>query len=630
MVVAPSAPETSPTQGAHMMCNNLFGQRSTIMFLSRKAARLSAFALVVSLGACQVEPPPVARFAVKSAPPLLTPTETTITIPQDAQTINPAPNCSVNGFDLRKCLVGLIASKTDDDNLLTIVISSAPGQGAAWPISGASGGLIIFQKKYITITGLPPASDGSLPTKIAFSNVTNGPNQLLRFFAEVIDSSNITISNLDIDGGRNLFSGFGVCPLGDDAANPTHDITFIGNRAANFYNFFTLIGQTTGHQYLSAAGNNASDPTVQAVYAFTGATKDDTVLRQYCGGSIQNVNFQNNVLYLKSVGFYAVPLTVVQTNSYAGLHAPDLTGNGIPAADWYDVLSYAAAQSTGFYVAGNQFIADVDPTTYPTNLDVNSLFHSMIKFQGTSGMVIEGNTFQDANDPDLFGTGAVVNVAFNNLNPVIQENYFDLPTNYAHPNRGIAVFSGFGLHPFYGLGWLSYSWQGDSVTPMVTPLGKAIGGTDVAFGIEGLAGPTLGLRITNNVFNNVFMNVSACCKNSISAPNADMGALAWGGVTPYCSDIDKYQVLGGPKQDDWVVSGNTYNFTNGHTQILEGIPTTTQPAFAAVDNQNFAQRNPGAPFQIDEYCREAFTWTSTNNKACNSTIPPPNNCQPSK
>jgi hypothetical protein len=82
---------------------------------------------------------------------------------------------------------------------------------------------------------------------------------------------------------------------------------------------------------------------------------------------VSDVIFGDNTLYLKSVGFYAVPLIVAETNGYGGLDAPKLISNGTnPAtpsgtsAGWYDVLSTAALQSSGFDVVDNQFIVDID------------------------------------------------------------------------------------------------------------------------------------------------------------------------------------------------------------------------------------------------------------------------------
>jgi hypothetical protein len=157
------------------------------------------------------------------------------------------------------------------------------------------------------------------------------------------------------------------------------------------------------------------------------------------------------------------------------------------------------------------------------------------------------------------------------------------------------------------------------------PTGVAnIGNDPLEYGNEGLAGPTLGLQISDNVFNNVYMSVNACCANSVLSSNIDMDnpVLAWGDVNDYCLDIDKHQLPGDSRQDGWIVTGNTYNFAklaDKEREILDGVPTGTQPSSLAGSNAAFAAKYPNAPFLPEEYCRETFTWTNTNNDVCGAS-----------
>jgi hypothetical protein len=484
--------------------------------------------------------------------------------------------------------------------------------------------LIIFQKKNLAIRGTPSSTPGGPPaTQISISQSTSAPAPLLKFFAEVIDSSGISFSDLSLDGGGvQTFSGFGICPLGGDTDNPTHDITIERITASNFLNFFTLVGQTTGQEYLHGL---SKDPSLQAVFQFTGPkSADPTAPHQFCSGPVQNVTFQNNTLHLKSVGFYAVPLTVAQSNGYGGLQAPFLVGNGTQPGiangaltDWHDVLASSSSQNSGFYVGNNQFIVDIDPSFNGYQNQLDGYFHSMIKVQGTAGIIIENNTINAMQNTDVFAKGAALNIAFDNANPVIRGNQLIFPVDYKHPDSGIVVESGFLLHPFYGLGWLSYTQQGQNRIPMLTSAGTAAVGKDpdVKYGIEGLAGPSLGVQIKDNVLSNVFMVVNACCDNAVNSSNP---ILAWGDVTDFCRDMDAHQSPGDPKQDVWNVSGNKFSFNNMHLQILSGVPTKGQPAFVTTNNTAFQNQYPNAPFTEVEYCRQSFTWSNQNNQVCNA------------
>ena len=571
---------------------------------------------------------------------------TNISIPTPMTALSTAPAaCAEQGFDLHDCLQDLILAKQVD---YPWAINIKPNPAGSPYLLGASGGFIVFQKTNITIQGAPAPSDGGAsPTEITFETydeATSAPAAPLQFFAHIIDSSNITIADLTLDGGGHMLHGFGICPLGGDPANPTHDITIEGITAQGFLNFFTVAGQTVGREYLFGSSANAM---LAPVYAFTGKTSDPSNPAQYCGGAIQNLTFQNNDLSLLSVGFYATPLSVREADNYSGLESPFLIGDGSDGGaadagrtDWRSVVGPTSGANSGWYVGNNRFVAAIDPSYHPPLANDNGryeytdqmsgYFHSGLKIQGTTGLTIENNTLSvGANNPDMFAHGAGFNIAFDNLNLTIRNNQLTFASNYHYPGNALVVESGFILHPYYGVGALTYTQpaQADAARiPVITEAGAPfVGSTSqgVVYGVEGLAGPSLGVNIVGNTFDNGWMAVDACCDNAVyesNPPDASTSPiLAWADVTDFCRDLDANQTLGNAKLDGWDVEDNTFNlsFSTSKPKILDGRPVPgPQPASVIAANAAFLASTPPPPFPEVEYCRQTFSWFNQSNKVC--------------
>jgi hypothetical protein len=518
--------------------------------------------------------------------------------------------CSALAFDLRVCLASLIERKGADDAPLTITIA------AGRYTLGPPGGLLVFQRKNVTIRGAAALTPGGEPqTHVALdARLARDVPELLRAFVQVVDSSGIAISDLSLDGADLRFHGFAVCPLGGDDANPTRDITIERVWARGFTDFYAIVGQPIGHNYLH--GEATVDAAMTRIDGFTGTTDQPGDPRQYCEGDLHRVTFAHNVVLMKSVAFYGAPLLVRQTREYTGLRSPTLvTGDGPLAkkSDWVDVLRGAAARNSGFRVRDNRFIVDLDPSFPDYETQRDAFLHSAIKVQGMSDVAIEGNVIDSRAHADSFKAGAGINVAFDMFDVALRDNRLLFPAAYQHPSHAVEVELGFIPHVYFGTGYISFTETATRRVPFLTPDGQAQVGKLVPYGIAGLAGPALDVRIVRNELENGYVSIDPCCANTLEHGGKVLG---WGDLTDYCRDMDAHQTPGDPKLDGLVIQSNVFRFGGPKPKSTLGgtYPLGPQPPWVVRANETLAKEHPDAPFPEAEYCRQRLSIVQQDNR----------------
>ena len=526
-----------------------------------------------------------------------------------------APSCASAGFDLRACLSALVERKTD---AAPLTIQIAPG---TYRMSGP-GGVLVFQRANITIRGT--RRPGTVATAPSDTHIEldptfrqHQPTTVLATFAQIIDSENIAFENLDLDGASAGLRGFGVCALDGDAGHPVSGIKIHDIHARNFTDFFTLIGMSLAHKSLHGPAS-APDPALARLYRFTGSADVPDDPHQSCSGSFRRVEFSDNVLLLKSVGFYLNPFLVWQTKQYSELSGTDLVstaGGKETKVDWYQAMMDSVTKNTDIVVRGNQFLVDIDPSFPGYQSQLDGYFHSGIKVQDVSGLVIEKNRFDARDNPDVWGAGAALNIASFTLRPVIEGNEIIFPADHKFKNHGIILESGFIPHIYFGVGLLRFTNHRGARIPMLTEEASNAPASDanaLGFGGAGVFGPALGVRITNNHFRNAWISVAACCGSTIErGPRT----LMWTDMNPLCEDMDAHQKPGDPKNDELLIAKNLFHFdTKLKPQgVVSGLPTRTPPEHELKANTEFLARHPGAPFQVARQCRRALSYTLEGN-----------------
>jgi hypothetical protein len=441
-------------------------------------------------------------------------------------------------FDLSTCIMSAIEGKEPDKSL---DIQIKPGDYIL------TKGILIFQRNNVTLEGAAPQGSGTeriFPTRIKLDPTfpLNKGTALLFFAIHAIDSSGITIRNLQLDGADiSGISALGVCPTGD---NHVHDLVFEDVKARGFRDFFAIFGQTKSHEHLYGKAYEHlygkaqnGDPILTRLFTYLGDNENQDNINQYCSGYIKNILFQNNILYLKSVGFYLTPLTVHQSRQYTKLAPPYLLTESGKKKDWLDVVREATSQSGNMTVSNNQFIVDIKPEQFKSDSDykkqLEGYFHSMLKVQGVTGLTIKDNIFDSSRNPDMFQNGASINLAANLSQIEVVRNKILFPDSSPYKTQGIVLEDGFIAHKWFGAGRIS-------------------GGSNST--TAGLFGPVLGVRIANNTLVNNQIFLSNCCSD-----------LAFTGMQTeaFCRDLDQHQTPGDPKRDDISIVGNSFTM-NGH------------------------------------------------------------------
>jgi hypothetical protein len=515
--------------------------------------------------------------------------------------------CESEHLDLRACLTELIEQKRGDEPL---TIRIAPGEYTV----GQPGGILIFQRKNIAIQGTPARElGGELPTRIRLdpSLAQEIPAVPLRTFAHVVDSSGISFSDISLEGSGLRLRGFGVCQLGGDDAHPTAGIALRRLEVHGFTDFVTVVGHSILHEYLH--GTPGSDAALARLYGFTGASADGDDPRQYCEGEVHGITVEGNRFLLRSVGFYAVPLTVRQSRSFTGVRLPLLItgeqpgGSGPP---WYQVVQATATKTSGIVLRSNQFIVDLEPSAEPAyRAQLEGYFHSAVKINGTSGLVIEQNTFDAAGNPDVFQTGAALDVAFGVVEPLIRDNTFRFPPSYRFPGRALVVNAGFGLHIWYGVGAMTFFDDGRQSRPMLTDSGRAEAGRDIPFGALGLGCPTIGGEIEGNQFDNAHITIQTCCSNTVEK---DGRVLAWINASEFCRVLDDRNVPS-PRVPALRVHDNVFHDGGGAGVVIDTAASNGQASAAESINASFVATHPEIPIHESEYCRSTVPVLASRN-----------------
>lgn len=445
-------------------------------------------------------------------------------------------------FQLGACLNSLIEA-TQNAKPLKIIIGSGSYSLAE--------SVLLFDRSNIHITGTTDLQNRNLTTVTLDSSLKarQASNVMQYFTFNIVNSGNISISNLNLNGGNyNILSaqrGITACAT----ANKTLSNIAIRNvTMRDFSGFNTLFGNTleqkntdifVDKQALTLAAQGLLTAGEGRLYAFfKGLTNKAD---RDCSGAINTVTFDGNTVYMRNVGFYVAPYSTVLTSDIA-LDPPNYKKPGVN--DWRRVMDKVSAAYFGFVVRNNRFMAVSELTATGSEI-----LASAIKTQNAKGIIIQNNVF-DSTVPGVLGgrtyaQGAVINLASGSSYAVVTGNTINLPTNYAHQAHGIAIPAYFQTHAWYGVG------------------------------TQRIFGGVRGVVILNNKMNNTFARVFDCCSETAI-------------TSAYCTDADA--AAADPTQSPEIFMRGNYSDSGLRDADLVWLVSVKNKAW--VDDTN--AKNPGS------------------------------------
>ncbi len=419
---------------------------------------------------------------------------TTVQVPNSS----PGPCLSGSSFALGTCLNALIEQNAHG-NPLQIIIGSG-----SYTLSES---VLIFERSNISISGSRDAQGRNTTTITvngALSPLRDSTDVLQYFTFNIVNSSNINFSNLNLNGNyieatKQLSGQRGITACAT-AGKTISNIGIRGVTMRDFHGWNALFGNTLEKQNMDKFINIHAPVMIeqgripageQRLYTFMANLTDENEKQRLCSGTVNLVAFENNTIIMRSVGFYIAPLSSELTGDIQ-LDPPNYRAPS--ANDWRAVMDLVSSKFFGFVVRNNRFTVVSDLT----NTGANAL-HSGIKMQNAMGAFIDGNTF-DQTVPGImnrrtFAQGSAINIASGMTNVLVSNNTINFPTNMDYPAHGITIPAYFDTHPIYGIG-----------------LQRIFGGARNIF-------------LLNNKLNNTSVRVYDCC-----------GDVATAGV--YCTDAD--------------------------------------------------------------------------------------------
>lgn len=340
------------------------------------------------------------------------------------------------GFDIARCLNQIVANKTTAEEWLVRI---KPGRYSL------KNNIVIHSVQNLTI-------EGEADTQLGFPNIYVGglpkERNVLQYFSIIVaDSKNIKIRKLKLFG-ENLQAqrAMTICPT---PGNEVRNLELSYLTFKDFTTFTVLVGNGLSETHLEKAAL-LKMPDAPAHTGFINKVKNLSAGNRFCGGDVHGLQFANNTVFMKSVGFYLVPPTGKLTSGIA----IDEPRPRIAPPLWYQNEEATAGKYTEIVIQNNRFLNDLhiaDSAEEIKQLKANG-FHSALKLHHSKGTRVINNYIDGGSSKNIFSSGAAINIAPGMYGLLVEGNTIKLAKDRPRYPHGIGILSGYLSHTMYGIG----------------------------------------------------------------------------------------------------------------------------------------------------------------------------------